>query len=158
MKKKILKEAAPPEIGPEDSIDNQILAFFTKAERAAIRDGKARNAIQSTGIEESFKKMNLRFLLEAEEDEEEDDFSPKINIETFASEVNRLIEHFTNLVDTKGTIIKMAKNYLKNAHGDEEVEEFQSNMEKQYNKSESPKQDEIPTDNFAVGARNATNA
>jgi len=156
MKRRIIKEEAAPEISPDNSIDNKILAFFTKAERAAISDGKSRAAFQATGMEESLKRRNLRFLLEADDEEEEDNGEPKINVETFASEVNRLIENFTSLVDTKGVILTMAKNYLKNAYTDKEVDEFNQHMENQYDITDEPKQEENQNNNFAVGARTVT--
>lgn len=156
MRRRIIKEEAAPEINPDNSIDNKVLAFFTKAERSAISDGKARSAFQATGMEESLKRRNLRFLLEADDEEEEDDDEPKINVETFASEVNRLIENFTSLVDTKSIILVMAENYLKNAYTEKEVDEFKHHMENQYDITNEPKQEENQNNNFAVGARTVT--
>jgi len=151
--RKILREAQTPEVGPEKSLDAQVLAFFTKAERTSIGNAAARDPLDSTSVEESIRRKSMSFLFEAEGDA---DGKPEINLETFASEVARLIQNAEHLLDLKGTILEMAGNYVKNAYGEEESDGLLEILERDYDLSADAKQDEEANTNFAVGARTPT--
>lgn len=148
--RKILKEEQATEVSPEKSIDAQILAFFTKAERMSIGAATARDPLSVSGVEETLRRKDMRFLFEEAESELD---QPEINIETFASEVARLIQNAEYLLDLKGSIIQMAENYLKNSHGEEASSSLAEVLETNYDLSKEAKQDEEANTNFAVGAR-----
>jgi len=150
--KKILKETKN-EIGPDDSLDAQVLAFFTKADRLAIKDSGARSPFTLTGIDETLKRKTMRNLFEADEESDE----PQFSVETFASEVARLIDNPVTLLDMKQVIVTMAKNYVKNTYNEETSLKLEEVLEEEYDYGEeSGKQSEQPGSNFAVGARTAT--
>ena len=140
MKKKIREQA---EVTPESSLDAQVLAFFTKADRSAIKDDKTRMPLTIAGMEETLRRKNLR--------QEKHVF----NVETFASEVARLIENPTALLEMSSVICSMAKNYVKNAYDEETSLKLMSILEEEYNYGDSPEDKQNPNmgSNYAVGAR-----
>jgi len=150
--KRFLREAQAPEVGPEKSLDAQVLAFFTKAERVSIGNAQARNVLDVTNVEESIRLKSMKFLFEANEEEGEPG-KPEINLETFASEIARLIGNAEYLLDIKGTILTMAENYVKNAHDEDDASNLLEILETQYSLSKEHKQDDEANTNFAVGAR-----
>jgi hypothetical protein len=95
----------------------------------------------------------MRFLFEADD---ESDGKPEINLETFASEVARLIQNAEYLLDIKGTILQMAENYVKNAYDEASAEGLVEILDRDYSISAESKQDEEANTNFAVGARTPT--
>jgi hypothetical protein len=151
--RKILKEEQAPEVSPEKSVDAQILAFFTKAERMSIGTASARDPLSVSGVEETLRRKDMKFLFEEAEGESDE---PEINIETFASEVARLIQNAEYLLDLKGSIIQMAENYLKNSHGEDASSSLTEVLETNYDLSKEAKQDDKANTNFAVGARTPT--
>ena len=151
--RKILKEEQAPEVSPEKSVDAQILAFFTKAERMSIGTASARDPLSVSGVEETLRRKDMKFLFEEAEGESD---KPEINIETFASEVARLIQNAEYLLDLKGIIIQMAENYLKNSHGEDASDSLTEVLETNYDLSKEAKQDDEANTNFAVGARTPT--
>ena len=151
--RKILKEGQAPEVSPEKSVDAQILAFFTKAERMSIGTASARDPLSVSGVEETLRRKDMKFLFEEAEGESD---KPEINIETFASEVARLIQNAEYLLDLKGIIIQMAENYLKNSHGEDASDSLAEVLETNYDLSKEAKQDDEANTNFAVGARTPT--
>lgn len=150
--KRFLMEAQAPEVGPEKSLDAQVLAFFTKAERVSIGNAQARDVLDVTNVEESIRLKSMKFLFEANEEEGEPG-KPEINLETFASEIARLIGNAEYLLDIKGTILTMAENYVKNAHDKDDASNLLEILETQYSLSKEHKQDDEANTNFAVGAR-----
>jgi len=152
--RKILREAQSAEVGPEKSLDAQVLAFFTKAERASIGSAAARDPLEASNVEESIRRKSMRFLFEA--GEEPEDGKPKINLETFASEVARLIGNAEYLLDIKGTVLKMAENYVKNAYDEDSSDTLLEILDKEYDITAESKQEEEANTNFAVGARTPT--
>lgn len=149
--RKVLKEA--PEVTPEKSLDAQVLAFFTKAERTSIGTAAARDPLDPANVEESIRRKSMRFLFEADD---ESDGKPEINLETFASEVARLIQNAEYLLDIKGTILQMAENYVKNAYDEASAEGLVEILDREYSISAESKQDDEANTNFAVGARTPT--
>jgi hypothetical protein len=148
------------EVNPESSIDAQILAFFTKADRMAIKDEKLRSPLTTAGVEEALKRKKMSHLFEANEEEEdeeseEDDDKPKFNVETFASEIARLLGNPTALLNVEETIIKMAKNYVKNAYDDDTATKFKMIFDEQYDYSDGSATDNKPAQNLAVGAKSS---
>jgi hypothetical protein len=149
MKKTIREQA---EVTPESSLDAQVLAFFTKADRSAIKDDKTRLPLSIAGMEETLRRKKMRHLFEAEEEEED---KPVFNVETFASEVARLLENPTALLEMEDVICKMAKNYVKNAYDEETSLKLMAILEEEYDYGGTPEDKQNPKmgSNFAVGAR-----
>lgn len=152
--KRILREQGANEVTPEKSLDAQVLAFFTKAERTSIGNAQARDPLSVAGVEETLRRKSMKLIFEAEGEEEEG--KPEINLETFASEVARLVGNAEFLLDLKGTIIEMAENYLTNSHGKDSADEVLEILEREYDLSKEAKQDGEENTNFAVGARTPT--
>jgi hypothetical protein len=150
--RKVLKEVQAPEVTPEKSLDAQVLAFFTKAERTSIGNAAAREPLTVSGVEETLRRKTMRILLEQENEEE----GPPFDVETFASEVARLIQNAEHLLDIKGTILEMAHNYVKNSHGESDADSLTEVLESEYDLSKEAKQDAEANTNFAVGARTPT--
>lgn len=148
--RKVLKEVQAPEVGPENSIDAQVLAFFTKAERISIGNASARDPLSVSGVEETLRRKTMNLLFEESSD------SPEIDIDAFASEVARLVQNTEYLLDLKGSIIQMAENYLKSSHGEDSADSLVEVLETSYNLSKESKQDDKANTNFAVGARTAS--
>jgi len=149
MKKTIREQT---EVTPESSLDAQVLAFFTKADRSAIKDDKTRLPLSIAGMEETLRRKKMRHLFEAEEEEED---KPVFNVETFASEVARLLENPTALLEMEDVICKMAKNYVKNAYDEETSLKLMAILEEEYDYGGTPEDKQNPKmgSNFAVGAR-----
>ena len=149
MKRKIREQT---EVTPESSLDAQVLAFFTKADRSAIKDDNVRMPLTIAGMEETLRRKSMGHLFEAEEEEEE---KHKFNVETFASEVARLLENPTALLDMEDVICKMAKNYVKNAYDEETSLKMMAILEEEYDYGGTPEDKQNPKmgSNFAVGAR-----
>ena len=149
MKKTIREQT---EVTPESSLDAQVLAFFTKADRAAIKDDKTRLPLSIAGMEETLRRKKMRHLFEAEAEEED---KPAFNVETFASEVARLLENPTALLEMEDVICRMAKNYVKNAYDEETSLKLMSILEEEYDYGGVPEDKQNPKmgSNFAVGAR-----
>lgn len=149
MKKTIREQT---EVTPESSLDAQVLAFFTKADRAAIKDDKTRLPLSIAGMEETLRRKKMRHLFEAEAEEED---KPTFNVETFASEVARLLENPTALLEMEDVICRMAKNYVKNAYDEETSLKLMSILEEEYDYGGTPEDKQNPKmgSNFAVGAR-----
>ena len=145
--KKFLIEA--PDITPEESLDAKVLSFFSKADRAGTEDGIAREPLNMSGVEESVRRRSMKILLE----EEIIDASESVDVNTFASEVSRLIHHANTLLDVKGTIITMAQNYLTESYDKNVGAELVEILERDYNLSKEVVSSDEPNNNFAVGAR-----
>jgi hypothetical protein len=147
--KRRLKENAG-EVGPESSVDAQILAFFTKADRMAIKDNKLRAPLTTSGVEETLRRKKMSHLFEAEAEEEEESI---FNVETFASEVARLLGNPIALLNFEQTVVKMAKNYVKNAYDEKSSLQLETIFEEEYDIGTGTKKDNNAGSNFAVGAR-----
>lgn len=149
MKRTIREQA---EVTPESSLDAQVLAFFTKADRSAIKDEKIREPLSVAGMEETLRRKSMGHLFEADGEEEE---GPKFNVETFASEVARLLDNPTALLEMEDVICQMAKNYVKNAYDEETSLKLMAILEEEYDYGGTPEDKQNPKmgSNFAVGAR-----
>lgn len=146
--KKILKEDV--DITPEESLDARVLAFLSKADRLGTDDEVARDPLNISDVKESIRLKSMKILLE-EESLVKDDVGTDVN--TFTSEVSRLIQHADTLLDIKGTIITMAQNYLTKAYDKNVGDQFVEILERDYNLSKEVVSTDEPNNNFAVGAR-----
>ena len=146
--KKILKEDV--DITPEESLDARVLAFLSKADRLGTDDEVARDPLNMSDVKESIRLKSMKILLE-EESLVKDDVGTDVN--TFTSEISRLIQHADTLLDIKGTIITMAQNYLTKAYDKNVGDQFVEILERDYNLSKEVVSTDEPNNNFAVGAR-----
>ena len=146
--KKILKEDV--DITPEESLDARVLAFLSKADRLGTDDEVARVPLNIRDVKESIRLKSMKILLE-EESLVKDDVGTDVN--TFTSEISRLIQHADTLLDIKGTIITMAQNYLTKAYDKNVGDQFVEILERDYNLSKEVVSTDEPNNNFAVGAR-----
>jgi hypothetical protein len=138
-----------PKIDPKD-LKDPIQKFLVGAEKKAIEKGS--NKIGESSIK-SLRRKSLSFLLE---DAASDVKEPELDIETYTSEVARLIDNYTSLVDIKANVINQAKDYLIKQYPDK-AEAFGKQMidllRKQYNISLEP--DESQPDRYAAQAGTA---
>lgn len=95
--------------GSESSIDSQIDRYFIQYEKEA----------QNSQKENCFRDLARR-IVEAEDDDEEDldnmeigkKTIDKINVESFANSLVRLIDNFESLVEIRSTIARRALAYI----------------------------------------------
>jgi len=154
--KRQLKEQVS-EVSPEISLDAQVLAFFTKADRSAIKDDKIRSPLSTAGVEETLRRKTMKFLFEADEEGDEEE-RVAFNVETFASEVARLLENPAALLNMEDVICEMAKNYVTNAYDKETALKLVEILGEEYDLGVAPedKQSSAMGSNLAVGARAAS--
>lgn len=149
----LLREASgddPTEEG--DSLDAQVDRYFSQYEKeskASKNEGK------------DFRMMMKRFLREAEGDEEaseekEDDAPPakigseKLDIESFASSVMRLIDNYDSLLELRSTVAKRAINFLSKTYEPDVVESFKSIMRDDFGLVPGDSEQDVKDDNFAA--------
>ena len=137
--RRLLREADEEEVeeAGSDSIDSQIDKLFISYEKEATR-------AKTEGVD--FRSMTRGFLLEAGEDEEEDKEEDKdeeggeeeeepeeekekmtpedIDLQSFASDVVRLIENYDALLEVQSTILRRASNFLLKNYEKEVADEF----------------------------------
>lgn len=118
----------------KDSIDDELQAVFMDFESDALKSKKI-----NTDIVES-KRLSLKkvFLLEfsdpntegdqseekAEDDADKGESSSKIDINSFAADVARLIKNYDSLLDLEAVIFNKAKQFLLDKYNDATYREF----------------------------------
>jgi hypothetical protein len=113
---RVISEISEYEKEKEDSLDIQVDRFLSQYESNANKSKNENFDFRS------FTKMLLEKEDEkdSEEDSKEDEIGSElkklslddISVETFASDVARLVDNYNNLLEIKTTIIKRAKNFL----------------------------------------------
>ena len=130
----------------KDSVDDQIDPILIKYESESMRDKD-----EDASINESFHRMNLKYLLQEQEaldpaadeqattgsemiDEEEgvDDETPGLDIDTFGSKVARLIMNYQNLLKVETAIVNRAVEFIKANYDKEHSERLYAILEEQY--------------------------
>lgn len=135
-----LSEAPKPKLEDgEDSLDAQIDKFLIDYET------EAKN---SKNEGRDFRSFVRRFLIEADEDKEEKkdddkeeeksdeagDEKPKaltsedINVQSFVTDVMRLVDNYDTLLEIKNTILRRASNFLAKNYEPDTVELFKSEL------------------------------
>jgi len=156
------KQRARPAAG---SVDDQIDALLLRYESASIR--------KEPSLNESLKNLNLRFLLEQDEEEppaeeppaeeatdEEPDPAgsedmkvtspadeqkiPDLDVDKFTMRVVRLVNNYNNLLNIEESIINRAKHFLDENYGEVFVQDFLNNLSSKYG-LEMQEFDSIPT-------------
>ena len=139
----------------DDSVDDQIDALILRYENIAIKDD------DENTFAESLNRLNLKILLEQEEDEDivsafEDDVEdttpaepggsedmdvkkpakkqeiPPLDVDAFTSRMVRLIMNYENLLNIKEAIINRAKNFLDENYGDQYVNKYMETLEQEH--------------------------
>lgn len=149
--KKNLREAADNEdsdLEGEDSLDAQIDKFFVNYE------SEAKN-LQQEGLD--FRMLTRRILMEEDEEEEsseadEDEAdsesseesdegsdeepekltSEDINVQSFVTDVMRLVDNYDSLLEVKNTILRRAAKYLEKSYDEQTVELFKEELLESY--------------------------
>ena len=111
-----------------DSIDSQIDRFLNEYET------EAQNA-KREGMD--YRMMYHRMIREADENEDDPTTGDKkaaedIDIESYANSVNRLIEGFENLIETKNAILRRATNHLLKSYDGAVKDMFEETMREQH--------------------------
>ena len=156
------KQRARPAAG---SVDDQIDALLLRYESASIR--------KEPSLNESLKNLNLRFLLEQDEEEpppeeppaeepppEDPDPAgsedmkvtspadeqkiPDLDVDKFTMRVVRLVNNYNNLLNIEESIINRAKHFLDENYGEVFVQDFLNNLSSKYG-LEMQEFDSIPT-------------
>jgi hypothetical protein len=156
----------------KDSVDDQIDALILRYETSSIRE--------KASVNESLSKLNLRFLLEQEEEEQageeaqeptkdeepsgsddmqvtepaEEQEVPDLDVDKFTMRVVRLVNNYQNLLRTEEAIINRAKTFLDENYGEVFVSEFLNSLSQKYGLEVNEFDDipDVPSDIYAVGA------
>jgi len=148
---RILREAdeEPKKEDGEDSVDAQIDKYLSQYESQAKETSQAKTEAVS------YNKLTYdwRKLTEAEGDEEKKDEEPEktpledINMESFVTDVMRLVENYDSLLEIKNTVLRRAANYLSQNYEGDALQLFKDQLQESYGieigQSESEKDDEV---------------
>jgi hypothetical protein len=128
-----------------DSVDDQIDSIIIKYESESIREND-----EEAAINESFHKMNLKYLLHeqpldpaadelattgsemVDEEQPADDEIPQLDIDTFGSKVARLIMNYKNLLKVETAIVNRAVKFIEENYDKEHAERLYAILEEQY--------------------------
>lgn len=129
---RILKEADEDlkESG-EDSIDDQIDRYFSDYESEAKKS-------KNEGLD--FRMMTRRFLIEADEDKDDKKTEEEtklltaedIDINSFITDVMRLVDNYDSLLEVKNTILRRAVNYLNKSYEQDVSQLFKEQLVDSY--------------------------
>lgn len=129
---RILKEADEDlkESG-EDSIDDQIDRYFSDYESEAKKS-------KNEGLD--FRMMTRRFLIETDEDKDDKKTEEEtklltaedIDINSFITDVMRLVDNYDSLLEVKNTILRRAVNYLNKSYEQDVSQLFKEQLVDSY--------------------------
>ena len=130
ISEELLREAVDDDANEQgDSLDTQVDRYLSQYEKES-------KAVQNEGRD--FRALMRRFLREAEGDEGEGDDAEatpeepkkleadKLDVESFASSVMRLIDNYDSLLEVRSTVAKRAINFLSKTYEPSVVESFRS--------------------------------
>lgn len=151
--------AAPPE-EKDVSLDAQVDRYFAQYESEA-------KSSQNEGVD--FRSMVRRFLSEAEGDTtgneapaDDEASSPeklgadKIDLESFANSIVRLIDNYDSLLEVRSTITRRAKNFLAKSYSDDVVDAFDNVMRDEHGITPGESKNDVEDEEFpAPGADRA---
>ena len=141
------EEEAEPEVDQDlslaRSVDDELNAVFVDFEKDAIGVAE-QEAASSQSMEEGIPPLS-HILFEQE-------MQPKIDLETFAGDVARLVQNYQSLLDMKAIIIQKAKDYIIKNYDDTKADEFMEVLNFRYDLNlDAPVSDEEFAP-YAVGA------
>lgn len=152
----LLLEASDDVLEEGDSLDSQVDRYLSQYEsesKSSKNEGK------------DFRAFMRRFLREAEGDEEKEDdvskdeeqpptkiSSDKLDVESFAGSVMRLIDNYDSLLEFRTTVAKRAINFLAKSYEPDVVESFKSVMRDDYGVVPGESEQDVKDDNYAAPA------
>ena len=137
------------------TVDEELQDVLTGFEEAAIKAAAAaENFAQKSN--EALRHQFIRFLFEAE------DPTPALDVDTYASEVARLISNYMNLIDMEKVIFDKAYKFLSDKYGDDTADSFKDILDKKFDLNFDQTVDiekaQPGYDVYAVGAKGASQA
>jgi len=136
------EEVEPPDeeaLSLAKTVDDELTALFVDFETDALQVAK----MEKEDIGEGRYPRLVSLLFEQER-------TPVIDLETFASDIARLAQNYDSLLDMKAIIIKKAEDYITSKYGPEKAEELVDILDLRYDLSLEIDEDEISP--IAVGA------
>jgi len=137
---------------PLDSVDDQIDSYILKYETESMKEKETEDEI----VMESLMRRSMRFLLEAEGDEQDStvdvkpdaapantsadvkknpqsvDEKPPIDIDAFSKKIARLVMNYKNLLRVETVIVNRASAFLKKNYGKDYVEQMVDILDTQF--------------------------
>ena len=111
----------------EESVDRQILRAIMDAERNAVKAGRAAESMTPM---EAIDRRSLKFIFEAEGDEEVN--TPPLDVGTFAMEIMRVIKNFDTLLDIPTVIINKSRSYIEQKYDKKTATAFMELLQNEY--------------------------
>jgi|LWDU01.1.fsa_nt_gi hypothetical protein len=149
------EEKAPePETpsGPvDDTVDTAINAVMLDFETEALTSYEQEEQMKTAGVVAAESRLSLSSLLFEAEDEEAIDAEAAIDIDNFSSNVARLINNYTNLLDMEQLIFSKALDFLTDKYGEEAAKEFEDTLDVRHGIAFQASQ-EVEPESYAVGA------
>jgi len=124
------------------TIDDELNSVFVDFETDALKSAKW-SEDNKVDIKSESRSRLVRLLFE-------EDNQPKIDMETFAADVARLIMNYDSLLDMKAIIMKKAQDFILDKHGKEKVDDLLSILELRYDLTLDTSEDLIAP--IAIGA------
>jgi len=111
-----------PDAGLDDSLDGELNAIFVDIENKAIK-------------KENLGRYSLvrALLREQEEEEEEEKVDVELDVDKFAEETARIFRNVEAFLDVDEIILKKAKEFVSDHHGEERAEELLNILKNRYN-------------------------
>ena len=112
-----------------DSVDAQIDRFFVKHEKNA--------KVNESSQKLSFLRKSRYNIAKLNEDTTDDDKDANqslddINVETFASDIARLVDNFDSLIETRQVIVRRAVKYLEKSYDKSVISTFKEVLARDY--------------------------
>lgn len=137
------------------AVDIELQDVLTDIEGAAIEKAAAAEKFAQKS-NEALRHQFIRFLFEAEES------TPALDVDTYASEVARLISNYMNLIDMEKVIFDKAYKFLSDKYGDDTADSFKDILDKKFDLNFDQTVDiekaQPGYDVYAVGAKGASQA
>ena len=136
------EEVEPPDeeaLSLAKTVDDELTALFVDFETDALQVGK----MEEESIEEGRFPRLVNLLFEQEQ-------TPALDMETFASDVARLVQNYDSLLDMKAIIMKKAEDYITSKYDAEKAQELMDILDLRYDLSLEIDEDEIAP--MAAGA------
>lgn len=137
------------------TVDEELQDVLTDIEGAAIKKAAAAEKFAQKS-NEALRHQFIRFLFEVE------DPTPAMDVDTYASEVARLISNYMNLIDMEKVIFDKAYKFLSDKYGDDTADSFKDILDKKFDLNFDQTVDiekaQPGYDVYAVGAKGASQA
>lgn len=137
------------------AVDIELTGVITNIEGAAIEKAAAAEKFAQKS-NEALRHQFIRFLFEAEEP------TPALDVDTYASEVARLISNYMNLIDMEKVIFDKAYKFLLDKYGKDMADSFKDILDKKFDLNFDQTVDiekaQPGYDVYAVGAKGASQA